>query len=98
MKTKFLLPFCLFTFSFLLSHAQVPQGFNYQAIARDGSGNILANQALPVKIDIQTSLTGGTLVYEETFSSITTNQFGLISLVIGTGTQTGGNVTSFCLS
>jgi len=74
---------------------QIPQGFNYQAIARDGSGTILANLALPVKIDIQTSLTGGTLIYEELFSSVTSNSFGLISLVIGTGSQTGGSAASF---
>jgi len=73
----------------------VPQGFNYQAIARDGSGTILANLALPVKIDIQTSLTGGTLIYEELFASVTSNSFGLISLVVGTGTQTGGSAASF---
>jgi hypothetical protein len=95
MKTK--LFFLLLTTYFLLSPctAQVPQGFNYQAIARDGSGTILANQALPVKIDIQTSLTGGTLIYEELFSSITSNSYGLISLVVGTGTQTGGSAASF---
>ena len=97
MKTKLLFCFLLFTFAFCLlpCTGQVPQGFNYQAIARDGSGTILANQALPVKIDIQTTLIGGTLIYEETFSSITSNQFGLISLVVGTGTQTGGSAASF---
>jgi uncharacterized protein (TIGR02145 family) len=94
MKTKLLLS-ALLSFVFSLLSSQVPQGFNYQAIARDGSGNILANQALPVKIDLQTSLTGGILIYEETFASITSNQFGLISLVVGTGTQTGGSAASF---
>ena len=97
MKTKLLFCFLLFPFSFLLSPciAQVPQGFNYQAIARDGSGTILANQVLPVKIDIQTSLTGGALIYEESLPSVTSNQFGLITLVVGTGTQTGGSAASF---
>jgi hypothetical protein len=98
MKTKLLiLVVLLSTFAFRLSpcYAQVPQGFNYQAIARDGSGIALANQALPVRIAIQTSLTGGTLIYEELFSSVTSNQFGLISLVVGTGTQTGGSAASF---
>jgi hypothetical protein len=97
MKTKLLLCFLLFPFSFLLSPcwAQVPLGFNYQAIARDGLGTILDNKALPVRIDIQTTLAGGTLIYEETFASVTTNQFGLISLVVGTGTQTGGSAPSF---
>jgi hypothetical protein len=98
MKTKLLILVVLLSpFAFRLSpcYAQVPQGFNYQAIARDGSGIALANQALPVKIAIQTSLTGGTLIYEELFSSVTSNQFGLISLVVGTGTQTGGSAASF---
>jgi hypothetical protein len=98
MKTKLLILVVLlspFTFRLSPCYAQVPSGFNYQAIARDGSGIALANQALPVKIAIQTSLTGGTLIYEELFSSVTSNQFGLISLVVGTGTQTGGSAASF---
>ena len=94
MKTRLLLTASL-SFAFYLLSSQVPQGFNYQAIARDGSGTILANLALPVKIDIQTSLTGGTLIYEELFASVTSNSFGLISLVVGTGTQTGGSAASF---
>jgi hypothetical protein len=60
MKAKLLLS-ALLSFIFCLLSSQVPQGFNYQAIARDGSGIALANQALPVKIAIQTSLTGGTM-------------------------------------
>jgi hypothetical protein len=94
MKTKLFLS-SLLSFSFCLLSSQVPQGFNYQAIARDGSGNVLANQALPVKIDIQTSLTGGSLIYEELFASVTSNQFGLISLVVGTGIWQAGSAPSF---
>ena len=97
MKTKLLLCFLLFPFAFFLSPctAQVPMGFNYQAIARDGSGSIIANQSMPVEITLQTSLIGGTLIYKELFASISSNQFGMISLVVGTGTQTGGSATSF---
>ncbi|MGD0341745.1 MAG: hypothetical protein ABSA76_08575, partial [Bacteroidales bacterium] len=95
MKTKLFLSTFLF-FTFYLLSSQVPQGFNYQAIARDGSGNVIPNQPLPVKIDIVDALTSGNLIYEELFSSITSNQFGLISLVVGTGTpQSGGKVSSF---
>jgi hypothetical protein len=97
MKTKLLLLalILLSPFSFLLSPctAQVPLGFNYQAIARDGSGAILANTALPVKITIQTST--GTVIYEELFSSVVTNQFGLISLVVGTGVWQSGSAPNF---
>jgi hypothetical protein len=74
----------------LSAFAQIPQGFSYQAIARDGSGNVLANTPLPVKIDIQTSLSGG-LIYEELFSSVTSNQFGLITLAVGTGSPVTGS-------
>jgi|WetSurMetagenome_2_1015567.scaffolds.fasta_scaffold02324_12 trimeric autotransporter adhesin len=95
MKTKRLFTVFILALSFLNSFGQVPSGFNYQAIARDGSGNILSNLALPVKIAFTTSLGGGSLIYEEQFTSVTTNQFGLISLVIGTGTQSGGTAASF---
>jgi uncharacterized protein (TIGR02145 family) len=74
--------------------AQNPQGFTYQAIARDGSGNLLTNHLLPVKIAIQTSLTGGILIWEE-LHSVTTDQFGAMSLVIGTGSRQGGSVLLF---
>jgi len=94
MKTKLLLT-ALLSFVFYLLSSQVPQGFNYQAIARDANGKVLANTSLPVKIDIQTSLTGGTIIYEETFTSVKSDQFGMISLVVGTGTQTGGSAASF---
>ena len=95
MKTKFLFSVLIFACFCLTGISQVPKGFNYQAIARDGSGTILANLSLPVKIDIQTSLTGGTLIYEESFPSVTSNSFGMITLVVGTGTQTGGTAASF---
>jgi trimeric autotransporter adhesin len=87
--------FILLSFIFYHGEAQVPQGFNYQAIARDGAGHIIINQALPVEITLQTSISGGTIIYKELFSSISSDQFGLISLVVGTGTQTGGTAASF---
>ncbi|MGA1978351.1 MAG: tail fiber domain-containing protein [Bacteroidales bacterium] len=87
--------FFLFSFIFFHGEAQVPQGFTYQAIARDGSGSVIPNQSFPVRLDIQTSLTGGTVIYEETFSSIKSDQFGMITLVVGTGTKTGGLAPSF---
>jgi len=76
----------LFSFTFCLLSSQVPQGFNYQAIARDGAGQIIAGQSLPVRITIQTGLNGGTIIWEEEHLSVCSNQFGQISLIIGTGT------------
>jgi len=69
--------------------AQVPQAFNYQAVARDASGNILANQSIAVEILIHETSASGSTVYSETFAP-TTNQFGLFTLAIGTGTVLSG--------
>ena len=80
----------LSTFSFLLSitNAQIPQAFNYQAIARDASGNIMSNQTIGIKIVIHQTSSSGSTVYSETFSP-TTNQFGLFTIAIGQGTPLG---------
>jgi hypothetical protein len=69
--------------------AQVPQGINYQAVARNASGAVLANQAIGLRFTIHDVSASGTKVYEETFMGTTTNQFGLFTIVIGTGTQVG---------
>ncbi|HNY14942.1 MAG TPA: hypothetical protein PKI12_05340 [Bacteroidales bacterium] len=67
--------------------SQIPQGFNYQAIARDGSGNPIANTALPVRITIQADSLGTTILWQEVHASITSNSYGLINLVIGRGAR-----------
>jgi len=68
--------------------AQVPQAFNYQAVARDASGNILKSQTIGIKLLIHQGSSSGTIVYSETHAS-TTNQFGLFTLSIGQGTPLG---------
>jgi len=76
---------------FLLSatvFAQAPQSFKYQAVARDASGEVIANQQVNFQISILQSSESGTVVYTETHVD-STNQFGLITLEIGTGTTTG---------
>jgi len=81
-----------------LALSQIPQGFNYQAIARDGGGAILANTPLQVMFYVQSLQTGGTLYWKEWHSSVTTNSFGLFSLVVGNGTrQTESTVATFDL-
>jgi hypothetical protein len=86
----------LFSFFFYLLSSQVPQGFNYQAVARDVLGNPIINYSLPVKITIQSDSLGGTTFWIELHSSITTNSFGLFMLTIGKGLkQTGSTVATF---
>ena len=67
--------------------AQTPQSFKYQAVARDASGEVIANQKLSFQISILNGSKSGTPVYTETHVD-STNQFGLVTLEIGTGTTT----------
>ena len=66
---------------------QAPEGFKYQAVVRDASNAILANQPVGIQLTIQQGSAGGTAVYTEMFSP-TTNSYGLVNLEIGTGTTT----------
>lgn len=77
--------------------AQVPQAFNYQAVARDASGNILASQTLGLKLIIHQGSSTGTIVYSETFSPAT-NQFGLFTVGVGTGTVVTGTFSAIAWS
>jgi hypothetical protein len=70
--------------------AQVPQGFNYQAVVRNASGAILPNQNVGLKLSILQGGPSGTLVYSETWT-IATNVQGLVTLIIGQGTPVSGN-------
>lgn len=64
--------------------AQAPQLINYQAVARDLSGNALVSTPVNVVYDIRQSTPSGTVVYSETHS-LSTNQFGLFTAQIGSG-------------
>ena len=95
MKTKLVLS-SLLSFVFYLLSSQVPQGFTYQAIARDVSGNAIANQSLPVRLTIQSDSLGGTTFWIEEHSSVATNNLGLFTLVLGKGEKkAGSSVSSF---
>lgn len=67
-----------------------PQGINYQAVARDNNGAILANTALTVRFSILSALNPAVIDYEELHNNVVTNNFGLFTLVIGQGTPVAG--------
>ena len=92
MKKIILLLTSMFTF-FLFAHSQSPQAFKYQAVARDGSGNILANQSVSLKISILQGTPTGSIAYSETHN-VTTDIRGLINLDIGKGTPVSGTFSS----
>jgi uncharacterized protein (TIGR02145 family) len=66
--------------------AQTPQSFRYQAVARDNSGNVLANQVVSFQISILSGSVSGAVAYSETHVGLSTNAFGLVELEIGNGT------------
>jgi hypothetical protein len=105
MKTRIISGFLLFALYFLLPPctAQVPQGFNYQAIARDGAGNPIVNGTLKVKLSVLSDTLGfyasgtGTYIWEEEQTNVKTNASGLFSIVFGNplATKVQGSAASF---
>lgn len=73
--------------------SQVPQAFKYQAVARDASGNVLANRMVSFRISIIPGSATGSAVFTETHTK-TTNAFGLVDLEIGSGTKVIGSFSS----
>ena len=66
-------------------YAQVPQGFNFQAIARGADGLPLTSQEISVRISILAGSETGDASYVETHT-VTTSSVGLFQIVIGEGT------------
>ena len=80
-----LLGIIILLFSMPTVYAQsVPQGMKYQAVARNLSGEVMANQAIAIKIALQGNGANAGVHYTERHDVIT-NQFGLFSLVVGDG-------------
>ena len=91
MRKLFLVSYLLFIS--LVSNAQAPQAFNYQAAAYSISGNPIGNQLISLRISILDGSATGPIVYSESFST-TTDITGLFSISIGTGTVLSGNFSS----
>ena len=85
MKQRFFLLTLLFLCATLPLFAQfTPQGFNYQSIVRDGSGNPLTNQTVTLLFSIRSGAPNGPVAYSEK-QALSTNEFGLVNLIIGQG-------------
>lgn len=71
-----------------------PGIINYQGIARNASGQPLANQALGLRISIMSdSSASATELYKET-QTATTNGYGLFNVLVGAGTPVVGSIGS----
>ena len=71
------------TLTCLATYAQVPQHINYQAVVRTASGTVAANTNVQFQFIIHDSIPTGTVVYTETSTTFTTNQFGLATTAVG---------------
>ena len=68
------------------AQAQAPQLMNYQAVVRNAQGLPLANAAVNFQFQIHDATQSGTIVFTET-DTATTNQFGLATAQIGSGSS-----------
>lgn len=68
--------------------AQAPQAMNYQSVARNATGTILADQNIGIQLTVTDGI-GGTELYRERHNTAT-NQFGLFTLNVGSGTAVSG--------
>lgn len=89
---RLLLIITVLTFGTLLI-AQTPQGFRYQAVARNAQNNPLNGASITVRIGI---LQDEVLVWQEDHQ-VTTNSMGMFSLVIGDpgAIASGGTLDAF---
>ena len=88
---KFLLLIALFLgVSVLYSQ---PQKISYQAVIRDANGNVLQNQDVTLQLDILQGTSAGNVVYSETHD-VTTNQYGMVNVLIGDGSPLQGDFSS----
>ena len=86
----------LIAFIAMSMQAQIPQGFNYQAVARDAAGLPVASASLQVRLTILSDTLTNVIVWEELHNPVQTNPNGVFSLVAGAGVrQIASQVTTF---
>lgn len=85
MKTIYLLLILLG--SFVNIHAQVPNQFAFQGVARNAANQPVANQTVSVRFTLRQGSESGTSVYQETHSPQTTAA-GIFNVSVGAGNAT----------
>jgi hypothetical protein len=75
--------------------AQAPYEFNYQSVVRDGNGQPVINKTIKVKISVHDGTAAGAVVYWEQ-RTVTTNEFGLFTIAIGSAAPqlSGGSLAA----
>ncbi|MBN8693687.1 MAG: hypothetical protein J0L69_10855 [Bacteroidetes bacterium] len=73
--------------------SQSPNLINYQAIARDASGTIIASANIGLKFKIIQGTPTGSVSYEET-NTATSSSSGIFTVAIGAGTPVSGSMST----
>lgn len=93
MKKRFLTLVCMLMAA-VAAFAQTPSQLTYQSVVRDTDNRLVINSSVTVKITIQNvnmvDAPAANIYYSETHST-TTNQNGLVTLLVGSGTVVSGN-------
>lgn len=74
----------------ILASAQAPGSFSYQAVLRNSAGEPLTNADVIFLFSIIKTNALGTVVYTEKHT-VETNEFGLVNLAVGSGTDKTGD-------
>ena len=86
---SFLSLIILMLINFSSLSAQVTEGFNYQAVARDALGEILPDTDIELIMSITIDPNGPGVVYSEEHL-VTSDVFGMVNVVIGEGAPANG--------
>ena len=70
------------------------KGFNFQAVARNADGSVQSAQVVQLSIGIYPTDEETAVLYQENHT-VTTDKFGVFSLVIGKGIYEAGSAASF---
>jgi uncharacterized protein (TIGR02145 family) len=77
--------------------AQAPQGFNFQGIALDSTGYVVASKLVSLRFSVSTDSLGNLVSYRETVSA-QTDKYGQFTAVIGNGMPSIGRFSSIIWS
>ncbi len=90
---KFKLTLLVILLSSISIYCQTPEKMSFQAVIRDGSGDLVSNSSVGMRISILKSSNTGSVVYSETHL-VTSNANGLVTLQVGDGTVVSGSFTT----
>ena len=97
MKAIYKVILSIFILMSFYASAQPPSSLPFQSVARNSSGEVMANQNISVRFSIRDSIANGVIIYRET-QSATTNALGLFTLEVGRGTSDIGNFAAIVWS